>query len=194
MSVEVGVDEVGRGPLAGPVTVGIAWCKKGEDVAEMLPGITDSKKLSQKKREALYRQACVLRSAGVLGFTTKSLPAACIDEHGISSTLRELVRRGCAVVKGEIVHIYLDKGLAAPAKYSQEQIVGGDGKIPLISLASVVAKVERDRYMVRMGKEYPEYGFETHMGYGTKKHIEAIRMHGLSEMHRKSFCSRVVAE
>lgn len=194
MHVEVGVDEVGRGPLAGPVTVGIAWAPKGFLIEEALPGITDSKKLSQKKREELYKQACVLRSAGVLGFCTKSLPAACIDEHGISHTLRELVRRGCVAVKGEIEYIYLDKGLSAPLKYSQEQIVGGDGKVPLISLASVIAKVERDRYMVRMGGEYPQYGFENHMGYGTKKHIEAIREHGLCELHRKSFCRRVSAE
>ncbi len=86
------------------------------------------------------------------------------------------------------MHILLDGLLVAPQEYSQETIVRGDSLVPLISLASIVAKVERDRLMRRMAKEFPGYGFERHVGYATQPHREAIKEHGLCEIHRRSFC------
>ncbi|MHB8860357.1 MAG: ribonuclease HII, partial [Minisyncoccota bacterium] len=121
-----------------------------------------------------------------------------IDTDGIALAVRRALARGvnaltkCGsqtplVLGKSDFHILLDGSLVAPAQYSQETIIHGDLLVPLISLASVAAKVERDRLMVALAAEYPQYGFERHKGYGTKDHYEALEKHGLCAIHRRSF-------
>lgn len=185
-----GIDEVGRGPLAGPVAIGVAWCKKDFDIGEVFVGLRDSKKLSEKKREEIYTKA--VESPDV-DFVVTMNDASIIDEQGISFAITSAVEEGCTKLPEE-VFVYLDGRLAAPTRFLQESVIGGDDSIPIISLASVVAKVERDRLMKKLGSEYPAYGLEKHKGYGTKAHREAIVAHGFSPVHRKSFCSRLGVE
>lgn len=186
----IGVDEAGRGPLAGPVAVGIVRVPESFDILHEFAGINDSKKLSEKKREKIFEEAKKRLEAGDIHFCVKSVSAADIDRAGISRAVISGVHSGVLELAPESagVRVYLDGLLRAPEGYEQETIVGGDGKIPAIMLASVVAKVVRDRYMVSIAPDYPEYGFEAHKGYGTKAHQEAIRTHGLSVLHRRSFC------
>lgn len=182
-----GIDEVGRGPLAGPVAIGVAWCKKDFDIKEAFPGLRDSKKLSEKKREEIYKKA--VESPDV-DFVVAMNDASVIDEEGISFAITDAVEKGCMKLP-EKAFVYLDGRLSAPDRFLQESVIGGDDSIPIISLASVVAKVERDRLMQTLGEEYPVYGLEKHRGYGTKAHREAIEAHGFSPVHRRSFCSRL---
>lgn len=183
----VGIDEVGRGPLAGPVSVGIVWIKQEFDFGGILPGLTDSKKLSEKKREELYKIAVRIPE---ISFKVLSNSAKVIDTKGIEWAIQDLIAKGCEHIPKDSF-VYLDGRLKAPERFEQETVVRGDVKIPVISLASVVAKVERDRYMKNISPEYPEYGFYKHKGYGTQMHREAIAEHGLSEVHRESFCSKI---
>jgi ribonuclease HII len=183
-----GIDEVGRGPLAGPVSVGVVWVKKDLDIKELFPGVTDSKKLSEKKREEIYEKA--LTSPDVAYVVASTSPKD-IDAKGIEWALRTAIAKCCSKLP-EGTFVYLDGRLKAPETFKQETVVGGDLKIPAISLASIVAKVERDRYMKKISEDYPMYGFHKHKGYGTKAHMEAIAEFGLSEVHRASFCKNVI--
>lgn len=187
----VGIDEVGRGPLAGPVAVGIAVCAPSFSMA----GLTDSKKMTEKARERIVAEARKMMSAGELRFGVFSAPASRIDEGGIERTIRSLIRQGIARLAPDpdSVEVYLDGRLSAPQAYRQETIIRGDFLVPVISLASVVAKVARDRYMTHvMHPKFPEYGFDAHKGYGTASHIAAIRTHGPSEIHRMSFLRNIL--
>lgn len=190
----IGVDEVGRGPLAGPVMVGVVAVPADFDWVR-LPGVTDSKKLSEKKREAIYEKAKELQSAGKLFFAVAGESAAVIDELGIVLAIKQATVQGLAEVQSaakllpDEVRVLLDGGLVAPPEYvHQETIVKGDAKESVIGLASVVAKVMRDRLMVEMEAEYPGYGLSVHKGYGTAAHCAAVRRLGLSTIHRVSFC------
>ncbi|MBY0111091.1 ribonuclease HII [Patescibacteria group bacterium] len=186
----LGVDEAGRGPLAGPVAVGVVLVEEGFDLLATFPYLNDSKKLSEKKREAIFEQLLVCEKEGSVSFCVKSVDAATIDKAGISPSVRSAVHAGIRALTPDPtgVKVYLDGLLHAPNEYEQETVVGGDALIPAIMLASIAAKVSRDRLMVRLAEEYPEYGFEAHKGYGTKAHQAAIRTHGLSPLHRRSFC------
>lgn len=186
----VGIDEVGRGPLAGPVVVGVVRGSRGVD--EYIPGVADSKKLSAKKREAVYEQALVLRDQGVISFSFQWGSPEAIDAKGIAVVLRDCVAQGLADLDIQDEQVLLDGALHAPNAYTQETIIGGDGKEPLISLASVLAKVERDRYMESLDAVYPVYGLGKHKGYGTEAHREAISLHGPSPVHRVSFCRNIL--
>lgn len=189
MKFVLGVDEAGRGPLAGPVSVGAVIVQQGFDVATEFPGVADSKKLSEKKREALYAMLEARTAMGDVRFTVEFESALTIDTDGIAPAVRRAVAR--AVTKlapdASLVRVQLDGSLRAPVEYAQETIIGGDASIPLISLASIAAKVERDRLMCRLAEEYPQYGFETHKGYGTRAHYEALGEHGLCAIHRRTF-------
>jgi ribonuclease HII len=192
----IGVDEAGRGPLAGPVAVGVclvpakfSWKK--------LPGVGDSKALSEKKREAVYGAAEVFAKEDLVVATVVFKTAKEIDKRGIAVVIREAVAEGLAEVlakveaKPEDCRVLLDGSLKAPSGYqNQETIIKGDAKEPIIGLASIYAKVERDRYMTSISshKAYIYYDFATHKGYGTKKHREAIARLGPSKEHRLSFC------
>jgi len=190
MAFVLGVDEAGRGPLAGPVAVGVVLIDEGFDLLAAFPGLNDSKQLSEKKREVLFELLLAAEKAGDVRFCVKSVNAEVIDKVGISKAVLSSVHSGIRTLapEPEGVHIYLDGLLHAPEEYTQETVVHGDSIVPAIMLASVAAKVSRDRFMVRLSEEYPEYGFEKHKGYGTKAHQEAIRAHGLCALHRRSFC------
>jgi len=185
----VGIDEAGRGPLAGPVAVGVAMVKDDYDVLAAFPGLNDSKKLTEKKRDALYAILIQEAKAGNVRVKVCLSGERMIDEKGIAFAVRDALARGVKSLMPDPASgkIYLDGSLAAPKEYEQETIIGGDGKIPAIMLAALAAKVTRDKLMTKLGAQYPEYGFEGHKGYGTKAHMEAIRAHGVSSIHRRTF-------
>lgn len=185
----LGVDEAGRGPLAGPVSVGVVAVPEGFDVAKEFPGVADSKKLSEKKREKLFGMLEERVKKGDANFTVEFESAETIDEEGIAIAVRRALSRGVNALAPDaaLVHIQLDGALKAPPEYSQETIINGDELIPIISLASIAAKVVRDRLMVRLAETYPEYGFEHHKGYGTKAHYDMLKKYGLCVIHRRSF-------
>ncbi len=187
----VGIDEVGRGPLAGPVSIGIAACLGGT-----LPFLVkDSKQMTEKAREAVYGLAQELHQTGELVFGVYSVPAEKVDAWGITRAIAEAVARGLRdlALDPKEVELKLDGRLRAPHTFSQEAIIRGDMLVPIISLASVVAKVERDRYMTDVAhRDYPAYGFDSHKGYGTAAHYVAIQSHGLSPLHRRSFLKKIM--
>lgn len=192
MKFVLGVDEAGRGPLAGPVAVGVVMAPEGYDFLSVFPGLNDSKKLNEKKRDALYVLLQEEIAKGVIRARVCLSSERVIDTEGISTAVRQALARGVRALAPDPadVHIYLDGSLKAPKEYTQETVIGGDGTIPAIMLASVAAKVVRDRLMVKLAQEYPGYALEVHKGYGTKRHIAAIRERGLSPIHRRSFCRR----
>lgn len=185
----VGVDEAGRGPLAGPVAVGVVRVTEGYDILSTFPGLNDSKKLSEKKRDALFKKLQEEIKAGNVHATVTLVSAARIDAKGIAPAVRHGVDTGVRKLlpNPKEGKIWLDGSLKAPQEYEQETVIGGDGLIPSIMLASIAAKVTRDRMMLKLGAEYPEYGFAKHKGYGTKEHRERIKAYGPCAQHRKSF-------
>ena len=188
----VGVDEAGRGPLAGPVAVGVAAVPEGFDW-KLLEGVTDSKKLTPENREAIFRRAYTLRREGKVSWSVSMVGAAHIDAKGIVHAINTAMRRGLKSVAGDPTscRVLLDGALRAPSVYTnQETIIRGDQKEKVIGLASIVAKVTRDRYMERIAAlpEFVPYKFEQHKGYGTKMHRTTIMERGLSDVHRKSYC------
>jgi len=194
-SWQVGVDEVGRGPLAGPVAVGVVRTPGSFCFAQKLPGVTDSKKLTEMKREEIYKQAYQLRRQGELNWSIAMMPAGQIDRKGIQWAIRAALARGLGRVQAlPNDHLLLDGGLYAPEHFlHQTTIIKGDVKEETIGLASIVAKVTRDRYMTARGHlaAYAQYDFATHKGYGTKAHRAAIAKYGLSPEHRVSYCKNI---
>jgi len=192
----IGVDEAGRGPLAGPVSVGVVMVEEQFDVAREFPGVRDSKKLSEKKREKIFEMLKARVAKGGVRFTVEFESAEVIDEEGIAIAVRRALSRGVNNICGNQIssnlrisdfHILLDGALKAPPEYSQETIINGDELVPIISLASIVAKVTRDKLMLNLAKKYPEYQFEKHKGYGTALHYEMLKKHGLCDIHRRSY-------
>ena len=171
-----GVDEVGRGCLAGPVTV----CALRLNNTSLNHVLMDSKKLSGLKREMLYSKIVEIAE-----FSIVSLDAAYIDRVNIFQATMQAMREALEKLKPD--GAYIDGNKIPNTYISCQAIVGGDGIVPQISAASIIAKVTRDRYMTQLAQEYPEYGFEEHKGYGTKKHLEAIKDYGITSYHRKSF-------
>jgi ribonuclease HII len=188
----IGIDEVGRGPLAGPVTLCAFAVKIGykEDVTKI--GAKDSKKLSPQKREAVAEKLKTLRANNVCCWAIASSSAHIIDRKGINHAI-ELALARCLKdlnIHPEDCDIYLDGGLKAPISYfRQHTIIHGDDLYPVISCASILAKVHRDSAMEDHDLKFPEYGFFDNKGYGTPAHIKAIKKHGPSPLHRLSFCS-----
>jgi len=188
----VGVDEAGRGPLAGPVTVGLVKIPTDFDW-ELVPGVRDSKKISEKKRDVIYKIVLTLHVQKKLSYVVKSVSAKSIDAKGIAPAIRRSIAAGiedleCAPAD---TFIKLDGSLHAPVEFEQETIIKGDDKEMVIGLASIMAKVTRDRYMVEQDALYPMYGLAQHKGYGTKAHREAIAKHGFSPIHRRSYCKNI---
>lgn len=189
MKFMLGVDEAGRGPLAGPVAVGVVAVQEGFDVAREFPGVADSKKLSEKKREKLFSMLVAHVARGDVRYAVELESAETIDREGVASAVRQALSRAVNALAPDaaLVRIQLDGALRAPVEYAQETIVNGDELIPLISLASIAAKVTRDRLMTELSVEHPHYGFEKHKGYGTKAHYEMLKKYGLCAIHRRSF-------
>lgn len=189
MRFMLGVDEAGRGPLAGPVAVGVVVVSEGFDILGEFPGVADSKKLSEKNREKIFEMLERRAEQGEVRFAVEFESADVIDEEGIVTAVRRALWRGVNALAPDaaLVKIQLDGALRAPPEYAQETIINGDELIPLISLASIAAKVTRDRLMVRLAEQFPEYGFEKHKGYGTAAHYAALKIHGPCNIHRRSF-------
>ena len=188
-----GVDEVGRGPLAGPVVTAAVVLPEDFDV----PGIDDSKKLSPKRREELYE--VIMERALAVGIGQADHQV--IDDINIlqatKQAMRQAVREADEALKkgptgGSIDFVLLDavqlEGLTIP----QHAIIKGDANVLAIAAASIIAKVTRDRMMVEYAKEYPWYAFESNKGYGTKVHYEGIREHGICPIHRKTFLKNIL--
>lgn len=194
----IGIDEVGRGPIAGPVTV-CAFAIQQNDTPSFAKlskklGITDSKKLTEKKRSELSKILCAMQVHGECDFSIQSSSAQVIDRQGITTAIRAALRKAlddvCTrqKISPDQVVVFLDGSLYAPVEFvHQETIIKGDGLVPVISAASILAKVHRDRYMTTMAKKYPGYAWEQNKGYGTKLHYQGIKKQGITKLHRESF-------
>lgn len=186
----IGIDEAGRGPLAGPVAVGAVAVPEDFDWAQ-IPGVRDSKKMTPFQRERVYTRLRALRRSGALRYAVCFASARTIDRIGIVVAVAQALSQALNKldVSPEESNVRLDGSLKAPVIWKkQKTIIRGDVTEPVISLASIAAKVERDRHMARIAKKYPKYGLETHKGYGTAAHMAAVRKYGLSPEHRTSFC------
>lgn len=184
----LGIDEVGRGPLAGPLVVGAVILP--ETKPEWVDELKDSKKLSNKKRELLSEVILDGAVATGLGWVFPDE----LDDVGISEALRLATRRAVKSVQGlhaSFSQIVIDGKVNFLAGTALEKYVSvmpkADDLIKEVSAASIIAKVARDRYMTELASKYPEYGFEMHVGYGTAKHLKAIHKYGICPEHRKSF-------
>ncbi|MEW4283749.1 ribonuclease HII [Priestia koreensis] len=173
-----GIDEVGRGPLAGPVVAAAVILPK----EFYLAGLTDSKKLSEVKRDAYYNY--IMEHAVAVGIGIQS--ARVIDEVNIYEATKLAMQEAIVELGMEPQHLLID-AMKLPIDIPQQSIIKGDATSISIAASSVVAKVTRDRMMKQLANEYPQYGFEKHMGYGTKQHLDAVEQHGILDEHRKSF-------
>lgn len=185
----VGVDEVGRGPLAGPVTVCALAVAKDFD-STLCKGIKDSKKLSPAQRQKWLSVINTLKEQGSVQYSIVSVESDVIDSRGISYAITHALEGALAqlALDPHTTSVLLDGGLKAPPIFlNQQTIIKGDETEPIISMASIVAKEHRDALMKKCGEDYPEYGFAEHKGYGTKKHLDAIKKHGMSIVHRRTF-------
>jgi len=189
----IGIDEAGRGPLAGPLAVaGVLW-RVDYDYTKKFSLVRDSKKISERKREDFYRLLNEEKKAGLLSYKVSFIKPKTIDNYGLTialkrgvfSVLQRLSQNAC------FSYVFLDGALRAPDKYQQKTIIGGDDIIPIISLASIVAKTERDKKMREYAKKYPEYGFEHHKGYGVRAHYRAIKKCGICPIHRTLFLRKL---
>ena len=164
-----GIDEAGRGPLAGPVYAAAVWLPEGL----VIDGINDSKKLSEKKREALFDEKE-------------------IDEINILQATYLAMRRAYDNMQKACDYVLIDGNRMPPMPVPGETIVKGDANSPSIAAASILAKVSRDRVMLEYAKQYPGYHFEKHKGYGTKVHVEALHEFGPCPIHRKTFLKKIL--
>ncbi len=178
-----GVDEAGRGPLAGPVCAAAVILPRGD----VIEGLNDSKKLSEKRREALYDE--IVGRAIAFGIAFASVEE--IEEKNILEAtflaMNRAIEQLSVVPALALIDGNRSKGIVLPSRC----VIGGDGKCADIAAASILAKVTRDRYMLQMAEKYPQYGFERHKGYGTAAHYAAIREFGPSPIHRMSFLRKM---
>ena len=174
-----GVDEVGRGPLAGPVVTAAVIL----DPAQPIEGLADSKAISEKRREALFDEIKAKAKAWSIGRAEVEE----IDELNILQATMLAMQRAVAGLDISPNHVLVDGNRCPDLPCSSEAIVKGDGTVPAISAASIIAKVTRDREMVVMDQEYPGYGLAGHKGYPTKAHIAALTELGVTPIHRRSF-------
>jgi len=180
-----GIDEAGRGPLAGPVVVGIAIMKPDS----MIEGINDSKKISETKREKLYEKI----TEEAIDWSVGIVDQREIDEINILNATKKALTMAISKLKVKPDRIMVDAlehidTLGIP----YTSVIKGDAKIYSISAASILAKVTRDRIMKEYDEVYPEYGFAGHKGYGTAKHIQAIKEYGPCQLHRKTFIKNFI--
>jgi len=178
-SMVCGIDEAGRGPLAGPVFAAAVILPDGCEI----PGLNDSKKLTAKKREALFD--VILEKAVATGVASASERE--IDDLNILNATFLAMKRAVEELAVSPDYALVDGNRKPGLGIPEETVVKGDSRSMSIAAASILAKVSRDRYMLEMAKLYPEYQFEKHKGYGTKLHYEMIGQYGVSEIHRKSF-------
>lgn len=179
-----GIDEAGRGPLAGPVYA----------AAVILPidleidGLNDSKKLTEKKREALFDVICEKAISYSIGIATEEE----IDEINILNATFLAMRRAVDGLSVKPDYALIDGNQHPGLSIADETVIKGDGKSMSIAAASILAKVSRDRFMLQIAEKYPEYCFEKHKGYGTKFHYEMIEKYGVAPIHRRSFLKKIL--
>ncbi len=189
----VGIDEAGRGPLAGPVAVGAAIYNPDDRVLQralrrLMPKVRDSKQLTEKHREAIYEELVLLEKNTSFKMYVSLVSASVVDMHGITHAIKKGITRVLKNIRPENCRVLLDGGLKAPAVFiKQETHIRGDATHLPIALASIAAKVVRDRHMRVLARRFPHHALELHKGYGTKAHYQAIRRHGLTSIHRKTF-------
>lgn len=183
ISLICGVDEAGRGPLAGPVCAAAVILPRGLDI----PGLNDSKKLSEKKREELFDVIC--REAAAYGIAFAGVEE--IEKLNILNATFLAMNRAIAKLGVMPELALIDGNRNTGIEINSRCIVKGDSKCADIAAASILAKVTRDRYMYEMAEKYPQYHFGKHKGYGTKLHYEAIREFGPSPIHRMSFLRKM---
>ena len=181
-----GVDEAGRGPLAGPVCAAAVILPKGLE----LPGLNDSKKLTDKKRRELFPIIKEQAIAYGIGFASHEE----IDEINILQATYLAMERALQQLEGKADFAIIDGNRAKDFGIPVRTVIKGDSLSASIAAASILAKVTRDDLMLEMAEKYPEYGFEVHKGYGTKAHYEALRAHGHSPIHRMSFLKKFYGE
>ncbi len=185
----IGVDEAGRGPLAGPLAV-CALMVKGKKILRLFVGIKDSKKLSEKSRAAWFEKIRGAAERGILSYKVVLVSNREIDAKRMTRCLKEGVRRALSPFARNAADAFvlLDGTLHAPKDFPHQMtLIKGDERERIIAMASIMAKVTRDRYMIELSKKYSEYGFEIHKGYGTKKHYAALARYGASAAHRRTF-------
>lgn len=180
-----GIDEAGRGPLAGPVVAGAVILPKDCEILYL----NDSKKLSPSKRDALYDEIADKALCWAVG---ESSPER-IDEINILQATYEAMRKAIAKLSISPDLLLCDAVSIPEVSMKQVGIIRGDAKSVSIAAASIMAKVTRDRYMISMAEKYPEYGFEGHKGYGSSSHIDAIKKYGPCPIHRKTFIKNFVS-
>jgi len=204
----IGIDEAGRGPLAGPVSVS-AVIIKSEDYTKIkskirsfkwliknkFPALRDSKKLSEIQREQWFEQLKQWKKEKLLDFTNSMTGPEIIDEKGISvvisSAITKLLKK-FPQADPEKTLVLLDGSLKAPEIFAhQNTIIKGDELEPIISFASIISKIKRDNKMKTLSKQYNKYELDIHKGYGTLKHRRLIKKFGMSKIHRKSFCKNI---
>ncbi len=188
----VGIDEAGRGPIAGPVAVGAVKVRTRnfETLRCRFAKIRDSKHLSPQKRELWLSEMEAAREEGMLEYKVSLIGVRTIDTKGIRFAVAKGIRSLLGRLKCENAEsqILLDGGLKAPKEFTfQETFIKGDETEFLISLASIAAKVVRDKKMATFARRYPQYNLDVHKGYGTTEHYKCISRHGISDIHRKSF-------
>ncbi|MDP2648736.1 MAG: ribonuclease HII [bacterium] len=194
----IGIDEAGRGALAGPVAVGAVLFPTDLDwrsIFELVtrrgsPRLRDSKKLTARQRSLLYEHIASHRR---LRHACAFVGPEVVDSIGIvKAAHRAAAALGELGIRPASAEVLLDAGLKAPSSWRQRSIVRGDESVPAIALASIVAKVSRDRLMEELAPSYSPYSFEKHKGYGTLAHRQAILRRGLTDIHRSSFCKTLL--
>ena len=181
-----GIDEAGRGPLAGPVVAAAVILPK--DI--FLPFLNDSKKVTEKRRDVLFDQIKQEALAYGIGIASNAL----IDDINILQATYEAMREAISKLNKTPDILLVDAVHIPDINIKQVGIVKGDAKSVNIAAASILAKVTRDRLMLEYDKIYPEYGFASNKGYGTAKHIEALKAHGACDIHRRTFIGNLVGE
>lgn len=181
-----GVDEAGRGPLAGPVYAAAVILPFGCEI----PGLDDSKKMTEKKREVAFD--IIIEKAVAYGIASASEKE--IDEINILNATFLAMKRAVDSLKIKPDLLLVDGNRAPNTGISEVTVIKGDAKSASIAAASVLAKVSRDRFMLEQAKKYPQYEFEKHKGYGTKLHYEKINEYGISDIHRKTFLKKIIGD
>lgn len=192
----IGIDEAGRGPLAGPVAIGTSCILKqnSKKIFSILKkaGLNDSKQVKESNREKLYKLLLQFKKEKILDFEVSLISADIISKKGITYAIKLGIDKNLKKLKAkpEETILELDGALKIPQGNWKKSsvIIKGDSIKPSIMIASIVAKVTRDRHMKKLSKKYPQYGFEIHKGYGTLKHRDLIKKHGLSKEHRAGWC------
>lgn len=193
--MRIGIDEVGRGALAGALYV--CAFRTGMDDKELVAlfpkqVLRDSKKLSKKDRELVCKNLVKLKKEGRVFWGIGKVSARTIDKEGVTQAIKKALAQALSFVSNKkTVSLFLDGGLEAEGFPDQKTIIKGDEKIPVIACASIIAKVYRDNYMKRLAVKLPGYGFEDNVGYGTKKHVEGLKKLGKTREHRNLFLRKL---